>query len=81
MKKVSFSDKIDFFIIKNREQLWLIHQMNILFLFFEILVGLCFFYFLYKKNYILSVFFFCLFYWMDIFSDDIKIYDFLLSFF
>ena len=79
MKKVSFSDKIDFLYIKNRDQLFTIHIIYSFFLFLEIIFILCVFYSLYNKNYLFSIVFFIIFYFLDGIIENEKIYDFIID--
>lgn len=79
MKNVSFSDKNEFFQIRNREQINNIENIYSFFLFLELLFIFCIFYFFYHKNFIFSMITFLLFYFTDIMSENIETYDFFLS--
>lgn len=80
MKNVSFSEKNDFFQIRNREQINNIENIYSFFLFLELLFIFCIFYFFYHKKFIFSMITFLLFYFTDIMIENIEIYDFVLSY-
>ena len=80
MKNVSFSEKNDFFQIRNREQINNIENIYSFFLFLELLFIFCIFYFFFHKKFIFSMITFLLFYFTDIMIENIEIYDFVLSY-
>ena len=75
MKKVNFSDKNEYFIIRNREQEKMIHVLDKCLLIFGILFILLLLFSLYKKNYILALFFFSLTCIIFEISNNMTLYD------
>ena len=75
MKKVNFSDKNEYFIIRNREQEKMIHVLDKCLLFFGILFILFLLFSLYKKNYIWALFFFSLTCIIFEISNNMTLYD------
>lgn len=75
MKKVVFSDNIEYYTVINRDQLRNIDFIYLIFLIIEFFIFLYFLFSIYIKNYYLSIFLIIIFYIFYKISNDFFIYS------